>query len=161
MKRRTIRIDWDALEQAFNNRNEELVYYLDTVTGRVHLEDEGGAHDLEEEDEELGGESAPGPSPAGDSTRLFIDPPSADVEAGWMGEFVAGANDLNAGLAEELRRALQAASPVVAFREVLRDRREGRDRWFAFRSEQIRSYIESWLDEHGVYAAGPPPWREE
>ena len=35
MKRKAIKIDWDELESAFDNKNEELVYYLDRVTGQV------------------------------------------------------------------------------------------------------------------------------
>ena len=41
MKRKPIQIDWDELETAFENRNEDLTYYLDLVTGQVILEGEG------------------------------------------------------------------------------------------------------------------------
>jgi hypothetical protein len=37
MKGKPIKIDWDELESAFNNRNDELIYYLDLVTGQVIL----------------------------------------------------------------------------------------------------------------------------
>ena len=33
-----LKIDWDALEEAFNSQSEELIYYLDLVTGHVVLE---------------------------------------------------------------------------------------------------------------------------
>ena len=48
MKRKPIRIDWEALEDAFNNRDEELVYHLDRITGRVELEGEGEEGDDDE-----------------------------------------------------------------------------------------------------------------
>ena len=40
MMRKPIKIDWEELESAFQTRREELVYYLDLVTGEVVLEDE-------------------------------------------------------------------------------------------------------------------------
>ena len=41
MKRKPIRVDWEELEAAFDSGNEELVYYLDSVTGHVLLEGAG------------------------------------------------------------------------------------------------------------------------
>ena len=38
MKHKPLQIDWDELETAFENRNEDLTYYLDLVTGQVILE---------------------------------------------------------------------------------------------------------------------------
>ena len=49
MKNKPIRIDWEDLEAAFENTNEELVYFLDLVTGRVILEGEGEDSGEEEE----------------------------------------------------------------------------------------------------------------
>src|SRR4030095_163219 len=60
MKRKAIQIDWDELEAAFENRSEDLSYYLDTVTGQVGLEGQG--EDAHFDDDELDGavEAAPG-----------------------------------------------------------------------------------------------------
>jgi hypothetical protein len=41
MKRKPIKIDWDELESAFDSKQEDLIYYLDLVTGQVILEGEG------------------------------------------------------------------------------------------------------------------------
>ena len=57
MKRKPIKIDWDELESAFDSKQEDLIYYLDLVTGhmtrlRVYLLDrsetlrEGGRSQL-------------------------------------------------------------------------------------------------------------------
>lgn len=35
MKHKPLQIDWDELEAAFENRNEDLTYYVDLVTGQV------------------------------------------------------------------------------------------------------------------------------
>ena len=43
MKRKPIRVNWDDLEAAFDNPNEELAYYLDLVNGHVVLEGTMGA----------------------------------------------------------------------------------------------------------------------
>ena len=37
MKRKPLHIDWDELESAFENRNEDLSYYLDLITGKVFM----------------------------------------------------------------------------------------------------------------------------
>ena len=41
MKNKPIRIDWEELESAFDSGNEEILYYLDLITGQVKLEGEG------------------------------------------------------------------------------------------------------------------------
>ena len=48
MKRKQIKIDWDELEDAFTNPQDEVFCFLDRVTGRVVLEGEGD--DLHDDD---------------------------------------------------------------------------------------------------------------
>ena len=149
MKGKPIRIDWDDLESAFNNRSQDLVYYLDLVTGHVHLQDE------DESDEE---DPATAGRPATD-TRAAIRPPDEDTEINWMVEFVDSADDLDDELQAGLREALDDDDPLDAFRETLRDHDETRSRWFLFRSDHVHDFIDAWLDASGVKLAEPPPWR--
>ena len=86
MKKKSIKIDWDELESAFNNRNEELVYYLDRVTGRVVLEGEG-EDDFDDDEEMIDDPSAQEASQRSDSTRLYIEPPDTDELTAWMHDF--------------------------------------------------------------------------
>ena len=73
MKNKKLRINWDDLEAAFDNRNEELVYYLDLVEGHVILEGEGEEGDFDEDEEHF--DASPSASPrVNDGTRLYVDP---------------------------------------------------------------------------------------
>ena len=51
MKHKPIRLDWDELEVAFTNHDEEIVYYLDLVTGKVIIDGEGEDDDFDDEDD--------------------------------------------------------------------------------------------------------------
>jgi hypothetical protein len=157
MKGKPIRIDWDDLEGAFNNKNEELVYYLDTVTGHVHLEGEGGEDDFDDDD--MSSEPAPAERPE-DGTRVYVEPPDGDTQRGWMREFVDGvAGELDAELAGRLAAALDGDDPIDGFRDALRDHDEGRDRWFLYTSDRLHAHIEQWIDSHEIQPADPPPWK--
>ena len=85
MKHKPIRVDWDELEVAFNNRNEEIVYYLDLVTGHVVLEGEGEEDDFDDADEF----HRPSTPPSGaESTRGYIRPVDHTRKLEWMGGFL-------------------------------------------------------------------------
>lgn len=159
MKRKPIKIDWDEVEAAFDNKREDLVYYLDLVTGQVVLEGEGEEGGFED-GEDLLDEDAPEEAPVREeTTRLYIEPPGEDEETTWMEDFVDEAEDLEAEIAGALRSALDADDPVNAFREALRGRPEERDRWFLYRADRLHEAVDAWLDANNVHAAEPPPWR--
>lgn len=159
MKRKPIRINWEELETAFDNRREDLVYYLDLVTGQVVLEGEGEEDDFED-DEDLVDESPDPESVArNESTRLYVDPPGPEDEVQWMREFVEDEDGLAGEIRTRLREAVATGHPLDSFREVLRDHSEERDLWFLYRAERLHEVIEVWIDANGVHVAGPPPWR--
>ena len=158
MKRKPIKIDWDELEAAFNNSNEELDYYLDLVTGQVFLEGEGEGDSFEDEDQivddaamDLGGRD--------DSTRLHIESPGAEEELAWMSDFIQESDGLGSELTGQLEEALSSQDAVRAFREFLRHQAEVRDRWFVYRSDRLHEAMEAWLDANEVRSVAPPPWR--
>lgn len=157
MKGKQIRVDWDDLEGAFSNRNDELVYYLDTVTGHVHLEGEGGDDDFDEDDP--GSEpTAPRTERADDATRAYVERPDSETELGWMRAFSDSVEDGDAGRRERLLESLDSDDPFQAFREVLMDDAEGRDAWFLFRSDRIHESIDAWLAANEIVPTEPPPW---
>lgn len=158
MKRKPIRIDWDELEAAFNNKSEDLVYYLDLVTGEVLLEGEGEGEAYDEDDSlvEDAGEPATAVRPA--TTRLYVEPPGLDDELSWMDEFVEGSPDLDDATRELLRDVLDQNS-LDAFRDALRDLIEAKDKWFLFRSDRLHDAIDVWLAERGVQGNQPAPWK--
>ena len=145
MKRKPIHLDWDELEAAFENRNADLTYYLDVVTGQVGLEGEG--EDAHFDDDEL--ENAVDPSVASgrEATRLTISSYSDDDELGWMDEFVAANDAIPEPLKDELG-TLIAKEDGDGFREELRHHAEIRDRWFLFRSERVHEVMSAWLADN-------------
>jgi hypothetical protein len=89
MKHKPLQIDWDELETAFENRNEDLTYYLDLVTGHVILDGEGeDAHF--DEDAEMDDAVDPDAAPRDESTRLYVVSFTDDDEIDWMDEFIEG-----------------------------------------------------------------------
>ena len=159
MKRKPIKINWDEIETAFDNKREDLVYYLDLVTGQVVLEGEGEEAEFEDGDD-LMDEDAPDEAPVREeTTRLYIEPPGADEETTWMEDFVDEADDLDAEVAAKLHAALEVEDPVNAFRDALRGHAAERDRWFLYRADRLHEAVDAWLDANNVHAAEPPPWR--
>jgi hypothetical protein len=157
MKRKPIKVDWDGLEDAFNNSDEELLHYLDLVTGQVALEGEGEESD---DEDEFDAEAPPPPVPTrSDGTRLAIQPPDTDTKIVWLEEFLA-TDAVGKEVEAELRRAIDSDDPAEEIAEVLRDNPEVRERWFAYRSERIREMIDAWLASHGVETVDRAPWRD-
>src|SRR5262249_25241680 len=132
MKRKPIQIDWDELEAAFENRSEDLSYYLDTVTGQVGLEGQG--EDAHFDDDEIDGavEAAPAKA-ANETTRLVIASYSDLDELDWMDEFIEGEGTVPDVLKDKLGD-LVAREDGDGFKDQLRHHAEVRDRWFLFRS---------------------------
>jgi len=158
MKGKPIRIDWEELESAFENKSEDLVYYVDLVTGAVILEGEGEADPddsdgMEDDMEEVI------PVHRDQSTRLYVVPPDPETEGEWMTAFVKGADGIDAAVIGKLAEALDSDDPIDGFRDALRPHAAERDRWFLFRSDRIHETIESWLRDNGVKPSGPPPWK--
>lgn len=156
MKRKPIHIDWDELEAAFENRNADLTYYLDTVTGQVGLEGEGEDAHFDDDAEMENAVEVVGAS-RNETTRLVVVTYSDDDELDWMDDFLAGEKDMSA----ELRAVLDgfiAGVNADGFRDELRHHAEVRDRWFLFRSDRVHDVMREWLDEYGLVAALPPPW---
>ncbi|HEX6851737.1 MAG TPA: UPF0158 family protein [Candidatus Polarisedimenticolaceae bacterium] len=157
MKRKPLHIDWDELEAAFENRSEDLVHYLDLVTGEVVLEGQGEEAPADDDDARED-EAAMRPAVMRpDNTRLYVVPFSDDDELGWAEAFVE-LPDLAADVREKLSAVLDGES-AVAFRDALRSEDETRESWFRYRSDCLHQAIDAWLAEHQVNPVKPPPWR--
>jgi len=159
MKHKPIRVDWDELEVAFNNQNEELVYVLDLITGHVELEGEGEEDAFEDGDDHYDRRgSAATTRPRDDSTRARIAPLNTENKLEWMQRFLDESGDLSTEAREQLGEAMGAEEPAGAISAVLRRHDDVRDRWYLYRAEQLRLRMKRWLDERGVVAIDPPPW---
>jgi hypothetical protein len=157
MKRKSIKIDWEELESAFESKREDLVYYLDLVTGHVVLEGEG--EDARDDGDDLDGAVEPAGRRRSPSDHLYVDPPDSETEAAWMADFVGDEAQVDAAALAQLREALEGPEPVEDFREVLRNQPEERDRWFLFRTERLHELIDEWLEANGVISTEPAPWK--
>ncbi len=157
MKHKPLQIDWDELENAFENRNEDFSYYLDLVTGQVVLEGEGeDAHfdDDTEMDEAVDGDAVP----RGETTRLYVVSFTDDDEADWMDEFIEGDGKIPAELKEKLADLVSEGLPQ-SFKDELRHHADVRDRWFLFRSERLHEVMDAWMESNKIHPACPPPWK--
>ena len=158
MKHKAIKIDWDELESAFDNKNEELVYYLDRVTGQVVLEGEG-EDDVDDHEDVLDDASSPDAAARNDVTRIYIAPPDFVELLVWMRDFLRDTEDLETGVRGRLQEAVDLPEPVPAIREVLDGEAEVRDRWFGYRSDRLHEAMDAWLDTNDVSPVDPAPWK--
>ena len=159
MKHRPLKLQWNDLEAAFSNRNQQFVYYLDLVTGYVVLEGEGEEDDFDDQEQNYGG-AAPR-SPADDSTRLYIQPPDHALKLEWLKTFLDEAEDLDPEVKAELKVATKEEDYVAAVNDVLRRHPEGSDRWYLYRSDRKHDRIDEWIEEHSIGTVDPPPWKAE
>lgn len=134
-----IRVDWQELEDAFEDASVDHRYYLDRETGAVHFFSSYLDNEEEEEDEKA----------ITSEERYVLIPqarrtiPFADLVA-----FVAslGKGDEH----ERLESVLEAAGGYEHFREVIEDLPAARRRWHAFVQGRLEERIKEWLAEVGV-----------
>ena len=137
-------VAWEALEDAFENNAPEVHSYLHFDTGEVIRIVDGVA------------DPSMHTRIIGDNRYLRIDPVSSREQYRWMERFIATVED------EELRRRLNIAidgkGAFRRFKDALVSHPVDRERWFAFRSERLRSCMESWLTAHGIHSVERPTW---
>lgn len=137
-------VAWEALEDAFENNAPEVHSYLHFDTGEVIRIVDGVA------------DPSMHTRIMNDNRYLRIDPVSSREQYRWMERFIATVED------EELRRRLNIAidgkGAFRRFKDALMSHPVDRERWFAFRSERLRSCMESWLTAHGIHSVERPTW---
>ena len=137
-------VAWEALEDAFENNAPEVHSYLHFDTGEVIRIVDGVA------------DPAMHTRIIGDSRYLRIDPVSSREQYRWMERFIVTVED------EELRRLLNIAidgkGAFRRFKDALMSHPVDRERWFTFRSERLRSCMDSWLTAHGINSIERPKW---
>jgi hypothetical protein len=157
MKHKPLHIDWDELETAFENRNEDLTYYLDLVTGQVILEGEGEDAHFDEDAEMDDAVVEVDAGPRGETTRLYVVSFTDDDEIDWMDEFIEGDDTIPAPMKETF--ADLVANEPQKFKDELRHHADVRARWFLFRSERLHEVMDAWMESNKISPASPPPWK--
>ncbi|MEO7331837.1 MAG: UPF0158 family protein [Minicystis sp.] len=144
---RDIPIDWEALEDAFENNAPEVHSYLHLVTGDVLRVVDGVA------DPQMHARIA------ADANYLRIDPVSSREQYRWMERYIPMVEDPD--LQAKLGQAIDGKGAFRRFKDVLMAYAPERERWFAFRSERLRIFMEAWLSAHALSPIPRPMWVPE
>ena len=143
---REVPVDWEALEDAFENNAPEVHSYLHLTTGEVLRVVDGVA------DPQMHVRIA------SDGNYLRIDPVSSREQYRWMERFIPLAEDTD--LRDKLTQAIDGKGAFRRFKDVLMSFGEEREKWFTFRSERLRTFMEAWLGAHAIKAIARPTWEE-
>jgi Uncharacterised protein family (UPF0158) len=131
-------VDWEALEDAFENNAPEVHSYLHLGTGEVLRVVDGIA------DPQMHSRIA------ADAAYVRVEPVSSREQYRWMERFI---QMLDPGdLRDELVLAIDGRGAFRRFKDVLMVNATERERWFAFRSERLRVFMEAWLEAHALRA---------
>jgi hypothetical protein len=141
---RDVPVDWEALEDAFENNAPEVHSYLHLVTGDVLRIVDGVA------DPQMHARIA------ADSNYLRIDPVSSREQYRWMERYIPMVED--ADLQGKLTQAIDGKGAFRRFKDVLMAYGPERERWFSFRSERLRIFMEAWLSAHALAPITRPVW---
>ena len=139
-------VDWEALEDAFENNAPEVHSYLHLTTGEVLRVVDGVA------DPQMHVRIA------SDGNYLRIDPVSSREQYRWMERFIPMVED--ADLRAKLSVAIDGKGAFRRFKDVLMAYGPERERWFTFRSERLRTFMEAWLTAHAIKAIARPQWAD-
>lgn len=141
---RDVPIDWEALEDAFENNAPEVHSYLHVPTGDVLRIVDGIA------DPQMHARIA------ADTNYLRIEPVSSREQYRWMERYIPMVEDNE--LQGKLTNAIDGKGAFRRFKDVLMSYGPERERWFAFRSERLRIFMEAWLNAHALNPVKRQVW---
>ena len=141
---REVPVDWEALEDAFENNAPEVHSYLHLTTGEVLRVVDGVA------DPQMHSRISV------DANYLRIDPVSSREQYRWMERFIPMVDE--GELKNKLVQAIDGKGAFRRFKDVLMTFSADRERWFTFRSERLRTFMEAWLTAHAITAVPRPTW---
>jgi hypothetical protein len=137
-----VAVDWEALEDAFENNAPEVHSYLHLSTGEVLRVVDGIA------DPQMHSRIA------ADVAYVRVEPVSSREQYRWMERFIQMLDPSD--LRDELTLAIDGRGAFRRFKDVLMVNAPERERWFAFRSERLRVFMEAWLEAHALKAVPRP-----
>jgi hypothetical protein len=141
---REVPIDWEALEDAFENNAPEVHSYLQLSTGEVIRVVDGVA------DPQMHARIA------ADASYLRVDPVSSREQYRWMERFIPMVD--NPELRGRLNQAIDGKGAFRRFKDALMTHAAERERWFAYRSERLKTFMDAWLAAHNLRALPRPAW---
>ncbi len=143
---REVPIDWEALENAFENNAPEVHSYLQLVTGDVLRVVDGVA------DPQMHARIA------SDSKYLRIEPVSSREQYRWMERYIPMVEEPK--LRARLEVSIDGKGAFRRFKDVLMAHGPERERWFAYRSERLRTFMEAWLSAHSIKPVARAEWAQ-
>ena len=143
---REVPVDWESLEDAFENNAPEVHSYLQLSTGEVLRVVDGVA------DPQMHVRIA------SDGNYLRVDPVSSREQYRWMERFIPMVEEVE--LRAKLAQAIDGKGAFRRFKDVLMSYAADREKWFTFRSERLRTFMEAWLGAHAIRATPRPQWSE-
>jgi hypothetical protein len=143
---RDVPVDWEALEDAFENNAPEVHSYLHLTTGEVLRVVDGVA------DPQMHVRIA------SDGNYLRIDPVSSREQYRWMERFIPMVE--NTELRGKLAQAIDGKGAFRRFKDALMTYALEREKWFVFRSERLRTFMEAWLAAHAIKSIERPAWAD-
>jgi len=144
---RDVPIDWEALEDAFENNAPEVHSYLQLATGEVIRVVDGVA------DPQMHARIAADPG------YLRVDPVSSREQYRWMERFIPMVE--NTELRGRLHQAIDGKGAFRRFKDVLMAHAEDREKWFTYRSERLKTFMDAWLQAHSLRAIPRPAWNPQ
>ncbi len=141
---REVPIDWEALEDAFENNAPEVHSYLHLATGDVLRVVDGVA------DPQMHARINV------DAAYLRVAPVSSREQYRWMERFIPMVDD--AELRGKLAASIDGKGAFRRFKDVLMSYASDRERWFEFRSERLRTFMEAWLVAHALTSVPRAAW---
>jgi hypothetical protein len=96
---------------------------------------------------------------ASDTAYLRIEPVSSREQYRWMERFIPMVDDTP--LRSQLSQAIDGKGAFRRFKDVLMSYGPERERWFAFRSERLRIFMEAWLAANALRPIARPTWTPE
>jgi hypothetical protein len=133
---RDVPVDWEALEDAFENNAPEVHSYLHLGSGEVLRLVDGVA------DPEMQARIV------SDTQYFRIESVSSREQYRWMERFIQMVEEPQ--LRAELAQAIDGKGAFRRFKDVLMGQAAERERWFAFRSERLKVFMEAWLAAHAI-----------
>jgi Uncharacterised protein family (UPF0158) len=143
---RDVPVDWEALEDAFENNAPEVHSYLHLTTGEVLRVVDGVA------DPQMHVRIA------SDGNYLRVEPVSSREQYRWMERFIPMVE--NGELRGKLTQAIDGKGAFRRFKDALMTYGPERERWFSFRSERLRTFMEAWLVAHAIQSIERPEWTD-
>jgi hypothetical protein len=130
---RSIKVNWDSLEIAFERNAPDLHSYIDRDTGEVLVVVDSLPEDAEKRR-----------AVADDPERYVkIDPASSREQYRWMERFVASVQEPQ--LRERLLIAIDGKGAFRRFKDVLLSYPSERERWFNYRANLLHFHINQWF----------------